>query len=440
MENPVSQIELAAWTVVSERIDADAVARVKENAKRLASESSVAFADEEDKTVEPRMVQRKADSSRFSSWLIRGGVAAAIAGAVLLAFLQPGDNSAAFAAALKKLHQVKVFSFDRFIHSENLPEPALAHVTFCEDGRQRSEVEGVVTLKDSTGIPRITLATEVKSAILHDADAFKKAAGIDDAVGGATAFDELAWYRELQGVEGETTVDLGKKEIDGISAFGKEIHIDKYRLNVWVNAETEEVVMVEHFFPDDNPIEKMVVKNFNFNEDADEKLFSFDVPEGYTVHTVSNELVELIKTPEKHAIELMRIHAELADGKLPISLSNWQDWFPVLVVEPADGGEGKVNTEVAGKLGGFTPFLSSMKKENYGYLGDGVFLNQDEKVIVFWYKSKEGQLRAIYSDMTVGDIKKSEIPAAKEPSPKQPAPPLPPTEQIIPQPPVPSMR
>ena len=54
MENSPSQIELAAWAVVSEPIDAAAVQRVKENAKRLATQ---AVSDDDDRMVESRSVQ-----------------------------------------------------------------------------------------------------------------------------------------------------------------------------------------------------------------------------------------------------------------------------------------------------------------------------------------------------------------------------------------------
>jgi hypothetical protein len=390
MQNPVSKIELAAWAVASEPIDNTAVERVKEAAKRLASET---VADDRDRTLEPGSLQKqRRGSSRAVSWLIRGGVAAAIAGVIFATTLMPGSESAAFAAALKKLDLVKVFSFDQVIHAENLPTPAKNHVVVCEDGRSRSELDGVVSVNDATGARRITLIESERMAI------------VSPAVEGLADFDQLTWLKELKNLNNETTKDLGEKEIDGVKAFGKEVVVNKYRFQIWVDAKAEELVLVEHFFPEDSPIEKAVVRNLNFDEEADETLFSFEVPDGYEAMDTKAEIVRLVHDPEQNAIELMQGHADLADGKFPVSLGDWSDWMDVLSID------GKVNEELAGKLGALLPFLSSMREKDFAYLGDGVTLNQKERVIVFWYKNEEGKFRAIYSDLTAGEIKESDLP------------------------------
>jgi len=394
MENSPSQIELAAWAVMSEPIDAAAVQRVKENARRLATQ---AVSDDDDPMVESRSVQdQRRGASRLVSWMIKGGVAAAIAAIVIATMFMPGDNSAAFAAALKKLDLIKVFSFDQFIHTENLPEPAENHVTVCENGRWRSEVAGVVSVWDESFTKRLTLMKDVGTenagtAIVHD------------AVEGLGKFNQIAWLRQLQSIDDETTIDLGEKEIDGVMTFGKEVFVGGYRFAIWVDAKSEELVMVEQFFPDDSPIEKFVNKNFNFDEEADESLFSFEVPEGYTVCDVDEKVVQAAMAPEENLIELMRGHAELADGKLPASLDDWASWLEVLSLD------GKVNEELAGKLGAALAFLTSMRSNDYAYLGDGLWLDQPERAIVFWYR-KDGKLRAIYSDLSASDITEIDLP------------------------------
>jgi len=107
--------------------------------------------------------------------------------------------------------------------------------------------------------------------------------------------------------------------------------------------------------------------------------------------------------PEQNAIDLLRSYAELAEGTFPASISEIGDWMEVLSIG------GKPNIQLAQKFGAFSPFLMSMKKEDYGYLGDGKSLNQDQRVVVFWYR-KDGKLRAIYSDLSVSDITESDLP------------------------------
>ena len=77
-----------------------------------------------------------------------------------------------------------------------------------------------------------------------------------------------------------------------------------------------------------------------------------------------------------------------------------------------DSHDGKLDAEatrVLANLGAITPFLVSMPKENYAYLGKGMTVDQKDG-IVFWYKKEDGTYRAIYTDLTVKDITAEKLP------------------------------
>ena len=60
-------------------------------------------------------------------------------------------------------------------------------------------------------------------------------------------------------------------------------------------------------------------------------------------------------------------------------------------------------------LGASLPFLVSMRKDNYAYLGKGKTVDQKD-AIVFWYKKADGTYRAIYGDLSAKDIKAENLP------------------------------
>ena len=62
--------------------------------------------------------------------------------------------------------------------------------------------------------------------------------------------------------------------------------------------------------------------------------------------------------------------------------------------------------------GPLLPFLLSMSKDDYQYLGAGKTIS-DDRTIVFWHRTDDRQIRAIYNDLTVAVIKETDLPASK---------------------------
>ena len=64
---------------------------------------------------------------------------------------------------------------------------------------------------------------------------------------------------------------------------------------------------------------------------------------------------------------------------------------------------------LAARVGSVYVFLSHMAKEDYEYFGEGKSVD-DDRSIVFWHRTEDGTLRAVYSDLTVSEIQASELP------------------------------
>jgi hypothetical protein len=60
-------------------------------------------------------------------------------------------------------------------------------------------------------------------------------------------------------------------------------------------------------------------------------------------------------------------------------------------------------------LGAILPFLMSLPKDDYAYLGAGKTVEQKD-VVVFWYRKSGGAYRAIYGDLSIKDITAEDLP------------------------------
>jgi hypothetical protein len=144
-----------------------------------------------------------------------------------------------------------------------------------------------------------------------------------------------------------------------------------------------------------------VMTDFRFNERLDESLFSFAVPPGYKVQQQS--AIPSVPGGEASIIEALRGYTKRDDGKFPASITDWGPWAVLFSKDSRDGTVDPETTKVLAHLGAITPFLVSMPKDDYAYLGEGKSVDQKD-AIVFWYKRPDGTYRAIYGDLSAKDI------------------------------------
>lgn len=116
---------------------------------------------------------------------------------------------------------------------------------------------------------------------------------------------------------------------------------------------------------------------------------------------------------EDLVIDALRSYTEKSGGKFPKSITDWGEWADQLSDYTAEGTE-KETTLVMNQLREMMPFLMKMPRSDYGYMGDGKTI-KDTDTIIFWYKNKDGEYRAIYGDLSVKGQSKESLPSKVDP-------------------------
>jgi hypothetical protein len=380
------QIESAVWSVLSEPIDMDAVERVKIRAQSLPVDSNQPVRP----TISPPIHRRRV--------LTLTSLAAGILLVVGATMLLP-STSTAFAQVIEQLKSAGAFRYTKLIYTKQREKPIEVKVMVADNGRERSESSGTISVMDADGLLRLTLIEVGKTAIVAQPPKNRPH---------VTAQRQLAWLEQLKAHGTKPDGRLGVKKLDGRSVEGFMAKQGRHEFSIWVDIKTNELVQIEHDgMVEGSPVSKVVMRDFRFNETFDESLFSFEAPKGYKVMQLPPSPTLL--SGEESIIEALRGFTKLADGKFPKSLVNWGEWFVFL---SQSGASQERTAAIAARLGTILPFLSTMSKDDYQYLGAGKTI-RDDRTIVFWQRTDDRQIRAIYNDFTVAVIKETDLPASK---------------------------
>ena len=189
--------------------------------------------------------------------------------------------SSAFGQALKQLREARSMSYSQLMTIEGQSRPNRSKNFISEDGRRRTELQGVgasggsTTISDANGYTRIHLLKNPKTALVYPA---RKDHG--HPVG--TEF--LKWLETLKKLGDKPDRELGVKELDNRRVTGFVATQGDLTFTMWVDNATRELARMEYDFRVNGKLAHIVMSDFRFNEPLDESLFSFDVPTGYTVH------------------------------------------------------------------------------------------------------------------------------------------------------------
>jgi outer membrane lipoprotein-sorting protein len=322
-----------------------------------------------------------------------------VAGVAVLIMTAIQPSSMAFADAVEQLRSARTLSYTRLITVEGKPDPIKTRELFAEDGRHRSEHEsGVTTIFDSSSRIRLTLIEATKTALVRrpvddNRDHLKR--------------HFVEWLETLKKLGDQPDKKLGEKTVDGRRAVGFVATQGNRTFTIWVDAKTNQIVRIEYDSPIEGPVQQIVMTGFQFNQPLDESLFSFDVPDGYTVQ--EQRSVPKVPGGEESVVEALRGYTKLSGGQFPASISDWGEWA-VLFSKNTDNGRPTAEaTRVMSHLGSILPFLTRMTKDDYEYLGKGKTL-ADTDAVVFWYKTKDGTYRAVYGDLTVKAVAADDLP------------------------------
>ncbi len=379
------QIESAVWSVLSEPIDMNAVERVRIRAESLPVNTH----------------QRTQRASRPPIHLRRILTLTSLAAGILLAIgatmLLPSSSSA-FAEVIEQLKSTGAFRYTKLVYTNQQEQPIEVRVMVADDGRERSESSGTISVMDSEGQLRVTLIEATKTAIVAKPRDLPH----------VPAQPQLAWLEQLKSHGTKPDRELGVKTLGGRRVEGFVAKQGQNEFTIWVDDATNDLVQIEHDeMVEGSPVNKVVMTDFRFNETFDESLFSFEVPNAYKAMQLPPSPALL--SGEESIIEALRGFTKLADGKFPKSIVDWGEWAVFL---SQSGASQEETAAIAGRLGAILPFLSAMSKDDYQYLGAGK-TTSDDRTIVFWHRTDDDQIRAIYNDLAVAVIKEADVPASK---------------------------
>jgi outer membrane lipoprotein-sorting protein len=329
-----------------------------------------------------------------------------LVGTATLLTLAIKTPSSAFGQALKELREARSMTYVELITVPGQQQPIRTRVFVAEDGRKRQEMETpgigkpghVVTIFDATGKIRILLNENPKLAMIHNPAKTEREIA-------APGF--LARLETLKKLGDKPDKELGQKELEGKRVTGFVATQGTFTFTMWVDGATGKIVQIEYDSPVNGADYHVAMSDFRFNEKLDDSLFSFAVPAGYKVR--QQPPVPSVPGGEASIVEALRGYAKRADGKFPSSLSDWGPWAVLFSKGRSDGTIDPEATRVLANLGAILPFLVSMPKDHYAYLGKGKTVDQKD-AIVFWYKRADGTYRAIYGDLSAKDIKAENLP------------------------------
>ena len=379
------QIESAVWSVLSEPIDMDAVERVRIRAESLPVDSHQRVR----RAISPPIHRRRI----LTLTSLAAGILLVIGATMLLP-----STSTAFAQVIEQLKSAGAFRYTKLIYTNQQEKPIEVQVMVADNGRERSESSGTISVMDSDGQLRVTLIEATKTAIVAKPRDMPH----------VPAQRQLAWLEQLKSHGTKPDRELGAKTLDGRSVEGFVAKQGQNEFTIWVDAKTNDLVQIEHDgMVEGSPVSKVVMKDFRFNETFDESLFSFEVPNGYKAMQLPPSPTLL--SGEESIIEALRGFTKLADGKFPKSLVDWGEWAVFL---SQSGTSQEETAAIMARLGTILPFLFTMSKDDYQYLGAGK-TTSDDRTIVFWHRTDDRQIRAIYNDLTVAVIEETDLPASK---------------------------
>ncbi len=407
-----ARLELAVRSIASEPVPPNSVARVKARALSIQGASL----DELDprctlpSSLSAGLAPRRPDkkSPRFPPVLILSRsllvkcvtIVSVLAVAATVPLLQTSPKNV-FGEVIKQVREARSFRYLKRLEVEGRPNPIEVKIMVAEDGRQRHEQSGgSIMILDPTPQIRLTLISRTKTAIVSEPHAIPA---------NRVAKHPLEWLEVLKsnGDKPDKQLDkrmLGEREVDGfVTTQGQSTY------TIWIDSQTKELVQVEHDLPVKGmSVTKVVMSEFRFNEKLDESLFSFDAPEGFKIINSNKLDISQATGGETGMVEALRGYTKKSGGKFPGTLTDLSDFANLMSQGNAPGQIDPESRKTLYHFSSILPFLSSLRKSDYDYLGAGKSVN-DNRCIVFWYRDKNSKLRAIHNDLSVSEVLEKDI-------------------------------
>ena len=407
--NLEARLDMAIQLVLSEPVPTESIARVKSRALAIhdatRSKSSSAIALPLNTSGECCPFEGNSSPIQFpfhSRRLLMKCVSiASVVTVVAALFLMHASPHNVYGDVLKQLREARSFSYTKRLEVEGKRNPIQVRIFVAEDGRQRHEQSGgSIMILDPTPQIRLTLLNSTKTAIVSEPHTLPA---------NRVAKHPLEWLDILKSHGDKPDKQLGKKMLSGREVEGYMTLQGQSTYTIWIDRQSKELVQVEHDMPVNGvPVSKVVMSDFRFNEKYDESLFSFNAPEGFKTINSKRFGVSQTLSGESGIIEALRGYTRKSGGKFPEYIADMSDFASMMSRGSSDDQIDAESNKTIIHFSRVLPFLSSLRKSDYAYLGAGKTVD-DQRCIVFWYRDKSAKLRAIYNDLSVSDVQEKDI-------------------------------
>jgi len=208
--------------------------------------------------------------------------------------------------------------------------------------------------------------------------------------------------------------ELGRKEIDGVTASGIQLTnpidfqavMDETTIRLWVDVETNWPVRIEFEATakgGDVRI-KRVMDDFQWNAPLSAKDFEFEIPEDYTFMGK----MDATQIDEESAIEALRGYASFTRGKYPSVLSYGTAIYEAEKDIERHKREGTMNEDLfrfMTEIQIACAYYVELIKEDMdpAYYGEDVDTRDFDKVLMRW-RLEDGRYRVVYGDLRTEDV------------------------------------
>jgi outer membrane lipoprotein-sorting protein len=215
--------------------------------------------------------------------------AAAVLGLVLLVIWLAGSKSVALADVQNRLKQTRSVRLTQTTKVPGRPDARELAGLILADGRCRIESsKSWYTIMD-TRLPKIMLVSETDKKVIISHE--------------RPPYGPVNLYDYLRNIHHESAQRLPQRQIDGKTAVGFAVMVKHgpfppTKVSIWVDPDTDLPVRMESTEKDEQGREVVqVIYDIRFDEEIDESLLSFEVPDGYAIEELG--LTRLLPVPRE---------------------------------------------------------------------------------------------------------------------------------------------
>ncbi|MHC4742536.1 MAG: LolA family protein [Planctomycetota bacterium] len=331
-------------------------------------------------------------------------IIAALAG---LHFLGGSADSLAFAEVVEPLINAKTATFKGTISGQGIPPQEFDGMFMVPGKMRQTQSSGGVVVVDLEKGQMLTLVPQAKQAILVEV------VNAPEEPGGLNFFEEIRMrIASAQPFEDESVEFLGEEQVEGRTAIGYHVKKQELDATVWADRETKMPIRIEVV---QEPM-TVTMSNIVFDVQLDESLFSLEIPDGYSVKKLRQNLAE---PTEEDFVESFRIWCEHMDGKLPSVMERsalnefmkyQREKLKAKGVEPSLEDVMRLQQTILDMTRGFMFYTSLPANGDWRYVGKDVKFG-DSTAAIFWYRPEgSSTYRVIYGDLSVKEVEPEDLP------------------------------